>query len=303
MDSDAAAAAAPLPPAQPSPRWRRLDLFKVFCLLVVPLFLLVSYWTPFHGRYPTREELRDTLRELDEAAYTQSGCDAVAQVLARCEKFRVECPSQYYFELRSINRNCHALRCARARARCPLCAIAFPRWLSPRIFPSPTLPRSTKELETCLLETPGGKCVFEMVASWCGEGITEVLACHKLSMTQLLDKVLSPPFDSSRGAGAPAAAAAAPVPQAQAPARPTPAPEPPALSQRHEEWRGALRAAASAATLAAAEAQQLRLISWALPEPSLAADEGEEGAEVDNRVDYLDLAASGSSSSASASAA
>lgn len=93
-------------------RWRRLDLLKVFCLLVAPLFLLVSYWAPIHGRYPTREELRDTLRELDDAAYAQSGCDAVAQVLARCEKFRVECPSQYYFELRSINRNCHALRCA-----------------------------------------------------------------------------------------------------------------------------------------------------------------------------------------------
>ena len=51
MDSDVGTAPA---------RWRRLDLFKVFCLLVVPLFLLVSYWTPFHGRYPTREELRDT---------------------------------------------------------------------------------------------------------------------------------------------------------------------------------------------------------------------------------------------------
>ena len=110
--------AAALPSHAPA-RWRRLDLLKVFCLLVAPLFLLVSYWAPIHGRYPTREELRDTLRELDDAAYAQSGCDAVAVVLARCEKFRVECPSQYYFELRSINRNCHALRCAPAAAPCP----------------------------------------------------------------------------------------------------------------------------------------------------------------------------------------
>jgi hypothetical protein len=34
----------------------------------------------------------------------------LTKVLARCEKFRAECPSQYYFELRTLNRNCHALR-------------------------------------------------------------------------------------------------------------------------------------------------------------------------------------------------
>ena len=118
-----------LPP--PSLRWRRLDLLKVFCLLVAPLFLLVSYWTPFHGRYPTREELRDTLRELDDAAYVQSGCAQVAKVLERCEKFRAECPAQYYFELRSINRNCHALRCAGQRARFSVALAPPPRPLTP----------------------------------------------------------------------------------------------------------------------------------------------------------------------------
>ena len=97
--------------------WKRLDLFKVFCLLVMPLFLLVSYWAPLRGRYPSREELRDVLRELDDSAYAQSGCDDVAKVLARCEQNRVECPSQFFFDLRTINRNCHALRCARGGAR------------------------------------------------------------------------------------------------------------------------------------------------------------------------------------------
>ena len=278
-------------------RWRRLDLLKVFCLLVAPLFLLVSYWAPIHGRYPTREELRDTLRELDDAAYAQSGCDAVAQVLARCEKFRVECPSQYYFELRSINRNCHALRCAPRRPLLPT-RRSLPVNTHRPWRPHPRVPRSTKELETCLLETPGGKCVFEMVASWCGEGVTEVLACHKLSMTQLLEKVLSPPFDSSRsGAGARAADAAAAVAATPAPASASPSPEPPALSQRHEEWRGALRAAASAATLAAAQAQELRLISWALPAPPLGEEEEEGGQQVDARVDYQDLAGAGAGGS------
>ena len=111
-------------------------------------------------------------------------------------------------------------------------------------------------------------------------------------MTQLLEKVLSPPFDSSRsGAGARAADAAAAAAAPPAPASASPSPEPPALSQRHEEWRGALRAAASAATLAAAQAQELRLISWALPAPPLGEEEEEEeGQQVDARVGYLDLA-------------
>jgi hypothetical protein len=85
-------------------------MLKMFILVALPLFLLVSYWMPLHGRSPTREELRDVLQELDDSAYAQSGCSDVAKVLARCENNRVECPSMYFFELRTMNRNCHALR-------------------------------------------------------------------------------------------------------------------------------------------------------------------------------------------------
>ena len=126
---------------------------------------------------------------------------------------------------------------------------------------------STKELETCLLSTPGGKCVFEMLASWCSEGIAEVLTCHKSAMHSLLEKVLSPPFENPQPPtgeqglpppllptpALPARAAALEQPQQAAPA-PAPAPVPAQLSAAMLEWGEAVKRVA-ALSLKAAEEQ------------------------------------------------
>ena len=105
----------PSPSLLPGDRVRTLDVFKIVLLLCSPLLLSITYWAPLRSTAPSREELRDVLRSLDESAYRGSGCDEVKQMLERCEV--AKCPSMYMYDLRTLNRNCRAIRCAAARRR------------------------------------------------------------------------------------------------------------------------------------------------------------------------------------------
>ena len=91
-------------------RVKRVDTLKMCFLLVAPLFFLFSHWIPFRGSPPSLQDLQQTLQDLDEECYKQSGCLELPGVLARCEKQRASCPDAYYYELRQLNRNCRALR-------------------------------------------------------------------------------------------------------------------------------------------------------------------------------------------------
>jgi hypothetical protein len=100
-------------PAAPSVP--RKDAARILCLFLLPLLLCVTYWVPLASTAPTREELRDALRNLDEAAYRNSGCSEVGKLLLRCET--IKCPAKYVYELKQLNRNCRTLRCVWA----PIC--------------------------------------------------------------------------------------------------------------------------------------------------------------------------------------
>jgi hypothetical protein len=139
------------PPVEGGPV-RCRDALRIAFLVLFPLLLCSTYWAPLRSTAPTREELRDALRSLDEAAYARSGCDALPKLLKRCED--IKCPSQYVYDLRQLSRSCRAL--------------------------------STKALEKCLLDSPGGKCVFEHLQSLCQREIAEVLSCAKAAMDERL---------------------------------------------------------------------------------------------------------------------
>lgn len=91
-------------------RVKKVDFFKMCFLLAAPLFFLFSHWIPFRGSPPSLQDLQQTLQDLDDECYKQSGCLELPGVLARCEKQRATCPDSYYYELRQLNRNCRALR-------------------------------------------------------------------------------------------------------------------------------------------------------------------------------------------------
>ena len=112
-----------MPPAQPaayhslqgpsgaelSSRWRRWDILKIIILAVIPAALLLTAIFPLRSQTPSRDELRDALRTLDKQAYAQSGCERVAETVARCDETRT-CEKQTYFTLRNLARNCHSIR-------------------------------------------------------------------------------------------------------------------------------------------------------------------------------------------------
>ena len=150
------------------PPFKRRDGARILCLLLLPLLLCLTYWVPLRSTAPSREELRDALRSLDEAAYANSGCAQVAALLKRCEEQR--CSPQYVYELKQLSRSCRTL--------------------------------STKALEKCLLDSPGGRCVFEHLQSMCQRQIAEVLACAEAAMEDKLRKALHPPFAGPGGDGA-----------------------------------------------------------------------------------------------------
>ena len=52
-------------------------------------------------------------------------------------------------------------------------------------------------MEKCLLDSPGGKCVFEHLQSLCQREIAEVLTCARVAMEEKLKRVLNPPFSSA----------------------------------------------------------------------------------------------------------
>jgi hypothetical protein len=96
---------------------RGADIFRIFFLIALPAFLLLTFVAPLRSGAPSRDELRDALRSLDADAYAQSGCVRVEELAARCEATRA-CDKLYYQQLRNFAKNCHTIRCGERGARC-----------------------------------------------------------------------------------------------------------------------------------------------------------------------------------------
>ena len=288
-NGDGAAGHAPAPHASGAARWKRSEMLKLLCLCAIPAFLLTTFFLPLRASAPSRDELRDALRALDKSAYTQSGCERVDDMLQRCEASQ-GCDKQFYFTLRNLARNCHGIRCARAGAgrggggRARAGRTLLPRGarggrrggqrgagLTLSLPPPSPLPRSTKELERCLLTSPGGKCIFEQLEQFCTADIATILDCHRARMQDLLSRVLSPPLAARApplgGAGEAAADGVAAGAGAGAPLDLKAA-----AAAADDAWRAAgadfWRAAAGAAgdALAGAASDEVSLITWALDE-------------------------------------
>jgi len=82
----------------------------MFMLCFIPLFLVFSFFINFRGNPPALKDLQQILRELDEECYQASGCLELPAVIARCEQYKASCSDKYYYELRTLNRNCRELR-------------------------------------------------------------------------------------------------------------------------------------------------------------------------------------------------